>query len=296
MTFQELEKWPVLAQCCEMFQGLTGLPFHLVDRDYRGSARFSQQPERDSFCDLIQSLPEGRRRCQSSACENGSGQPSRIHPCVYRCHAGLVDIAVPIASRGETIGYLCSGKVRDGRTSARDLSRLMCAWRAAGYDDERLKASYRRTRIVPAGSLAAIARLLQFIVSYLLEMEDKLALLARHRAARDPVLKAQEYVREHYAEPLHLETVARHAGLSPSRFNHVFRHSVGISFARYLREVRLDKVKWLLESSCLRVTEIALLCGFASLGNFNRLFKAREGLTPRAFRHRYGRCPEPDGA
>lgn len=287
MTFQELEQWPVMAQCCSMFRGVTGLPFHLLDRQHHCSARFGDEPGQDAFCCRIQCYPLGQRRCRQSGAIAGVDAVRRVDPFVYRCHAGLVDITVPIVSRGSVIGYLCSGKVRDHAADDRELMQLMNAWQSAGYDVADINQLYLQTPILPMDKIQAAARLMQFIVHYVLEMEDKLALLANRLAGNDPVVRAQNYIDLHFADRLRVDEVARLAGLSPSRFNHVFRDRTGMPFSRYLSQLRLDKVKRLLATSRMRITEIAMVCGFGSLANFNRMFKASAGVSPREYRRRH---------
>src|SRR5262245_22719735 len=62
-------------------------------------------------------------------------------------------------------------------------------------------------------------------------------------------------------EPLSIAQLAAGANLSPSRFNHLFRDATGCSPARYLREVRLEHARLLLESTFLIVKEVRARVG-----------------------------------
>ncbi len=53
-----------------------------------------------------------------------------------------------------------------------------------------------------------------------------------------------------------------------------------------LAEARLTRAAELLRAGNLTVTEVGIRCGFQSPGYFARLFHARYGLSPRAWRER----------
>jgi len=286
MTFAELEQLPILQQFCEMFRRLTDLPFHLMDRDYHVSQRFVESPAENAFCRLIQCSPQGKARCRYSAQKAGIETAPYVKPYIYRCHAGMIDIAVPIISKGKFIGCLCSGKILAKKPSPREMAQLMRAWSAAGYDATKLKKTYFQANVIPRLKIEVIAKFLLFMVNYMLEAEDKISSLSQNLAQYDPILKSQEFMRAHYSEKISLAVVAQHVSLSPSRFDHVFKERTGTTFVHYLQRLRLDKVKYLLTSSDLRIAEIAMATGFFSLGHFNRAFKSQEGLAPREYRQR----------
>lgn len=89
---------------------------------------------------------------------------------------------------------------------------------------------------------------------------------------------------QHYAHPWTLEELASLVYLSPSRFSDLFKRSVGMPPLLYLIQIRLERAVTLLENGSMKVTDIALECGFRTLTNFNRLFKKHVGVTPKASR------------
>ena len=60
--------------------------------------------------------------------------------------------------------------------------------------------------------------------------------------------------------------------------------SLSASVARALREARLRHAARLLEGSDLSVERVAAASGFASPFHFNRVFRARYGVPPGAYR------------
>lgn len=78
--------------------------------------------------------------------------------------------------------------------------------------------------------------------------------------------------------------LARHVHLSPSRLEHLFKEQTGQSLSAYVLAVRLAKAAELLQESGLHIKEVAMRAGYAHAPSFNRAFKRRFGLRPRAYR------------
>ena len=78
--------------------------------------------------------------------------------------------------------------------------------------------------------------------------------------------------------------IANNVQASPGAFSRYFAREVGKGFVEYVNDVRCGEACLRLRGGDKPVAEIAHDCGFESLSNFNRQFKLRTGLTPRAFR------------
>ncbi|MGO4548403.1 helix-turn-helix domain-containing protein [Paenibacillus sp. 2TAB23] len=89
---------------------------------------------------------------------------------------------------------------------------------------------------------------------------------------------------QNFAHPWTLEELAGLVYLSPSRFSDLFRRAVGTPPLLYLIHIRLEHAVTLLETSDMKITDIAMECGFRSLSNFNRLFKKHIGSSPKISR------------
>jgi AraC-like DNA-binding protein len=81
--------------------------------------------------------------------------------------------------------------------------------------------------------------------------------------------------------------LARRLGVSPAHLSRVFHHATGLRLVDYLARYRAERVRTLLADDPGRpVSEVAKACGFASISQFNRVFKATYGASPRSFRTR----------
>jgi AraC family transcriptional regulator len=83
---------------------------------------------------------------------------------------------------------------------------------------------------------------------------------------------------------LSLERLASAACLAPFHFHRIFTALHGETPHRYVTRLRLLRAATLLRSTDRPVLDIALSCGFESLGSFTTLFRRHLGAAPAAFR------------
>ncbi len=88
----------------------------------------------------------------------------------------------------------------------------------------------------------------------------------------------------HIHERWTIERLAAEAGLSASRFMHLFRQLMGVSPGQYLQQRRMMRARMLLERSALSVGEAMSRVGCRDPSHFARDFKRHHGFPPSACR------------
>ena len=86
---------------------------------------------------------------------------------------------------------------------------------------------------------------------------------------------------------LSLGEFAQSVNLSVWRLCHIFKSDVGMPPIRYLRLLRMERAKDLLESSFLSVKEIAFQVGLNDESHFVRDFKSTYGFSPALYRSNF---------
>ena len=94
------------------------------------------------------------------------------------------------------------------------------------------------------------------------------------------------FIATHYARPgLDLDGVAAGSGAHRSKINDALKAEVGMTFAGYLKKLRLTEAARLLTGQAgATVAEIAYSVGYANSSYFNKLFKEEYGCSPKEFR------------
>lgn len=112
----------------------------------------------------------------------------------------------------------------------------------------------------------------------------------RYRSAADgsqwstrikPVL---EYIEEHYEENLSLDTLAEIAGMNSRYFCRVFFSLTHSTPMNYVNFYRIEQAAYLLDSTDLPITSVAVECGFWESSYFTKVFKKYRGITPKNYR------------
>jgi AraC-like DNA-binding protein len=75
--------------------------------------------------------------------------------------------------------------------------------------------------------------------------------------------------------------------MSEVSFSRFIKKRTGKTFVESLNEIRLGHASRSLINTSNTISEIAYKCGFNNLSYFNRIFKAKNGCTPKEFRDNY---------
>jgi two-component system response regulator YesN len=107
-----------------------------------------------------------------------------------------------------------------------------------------------------------------------------------HDKVTGRVRQACDHIRRNSAQPLDLRGVSQHAAMARTSFSRAFKKQMGIGFAVWLRDIRLEHARRLLCCTDGRITDIAFIVGFSDVSTFERVFRAASGVSPREYRRR----------
>jgi transcriptional regulator GlxA family with amidase domain len=114
------------------------------------------------------------------------------------------------------------------------------------------------------------------------------ALQARRYHSDQAILRLQEWLDQHYSEPLTLQTLAALSELTERSLIRRFKAATGDTPTSYLQVLRIESARQYLEQSRLSVDEVTRLIGYEDVSSFSRLFRKHTGLAPGAYRSRFG--------
>ena len=114
------------------------------------------------------------------------------------------------------------------------------------------------------------------------------ASLAAQAQAANGLRDLLAWITEHPADDLGIPQLAERAGMSARTFARAFSAETGMTPARYVELVRLDRAKLLLETTKWPLARIADRSGLGSAATLARAFRRRLGITPEDYRARFG--------
>jgi ligand-binding sensor protein/AraC-like DNA-binding protein len=257
------------------------------------------------FCTLVRSIPELEDACRK--CDTRGGiEASRIgEPYIYRCHQGIVDLAVPIILEGRYTGAALAGQVLL-KDVENDLEKIAESPRIDPETARRLDELRGKLPSMTRDRIQVIANMFFRITNYIIEealvkmsLSDTIdaervlplsdgkpiADSGGERAFESPILApALAYVAENCHKRLTIDDMASFCNISSSYFSKLFNRATGKTFSTYVNGLRVERAKKLLESTDAPITAIAFDLGFDDSGYFDKVFKRIEGVTPSAYK------------
>ncbi|MBQ8380889.1 MAG: helix-turn-helix transcriptional regulator [Clostridia bacterium] len=106
----------------------------------------------------------------------------------------------------------------------------------------------------------------------------------RDKPEADIVEAVREYIDSAASEPIALDMLSEQFGINKFTLERRFKERYGEGVMAYYNGKRLSLAKRYLEEGEASVTEISERLSFADIYTFSRFFKARVGMSPRAYR------------
>lgn len=264
---------PALEEAIGCYERWSGLAVAVHDVD--GVLPTALPPARawhvSPWCRAMKEGPHGARCLAWDISTLRATITARPDGVVRCCHAGLVELAVPILRQERLALVLFAGQ----RTRGQDLA----------VEEDRVRSPWtRRLRLPPALDAATAAHALEG----LRQLAARIALWLEELRRAAPGVPRDEAIRrfvaEHHRQPIQLSDLAAHLGLSVHRTAHVVRERCGSGFVALVTAARLATARQLLRRSDATVASIARASGFADPDHFHRVFRRVQGTTPQRFR------------
>lgn len=122
-------------------------------------------------------------------------------------------------------------------------------------------------------------------------MEDILLICSRDmvneaEGKNQAVLLVKQYISEHYMEQISLNDLAGKVYLNASYLSSMFKIETGCGINEYIKKIRMEKAKQMLEQTNKKINSIAQEVGFLNPSYFIRSFHEYYGKTPAKIRQK----------
>ncbi len=99
-----------------------------------------------------------------------------------------------------------------------------------------------------------------------------------------PIRSCCDYVQLHLGERISVSTLAKLVGYSDYYLSRLFKQQMGISIDQYIRNMRIERAKFLMTTSQESIQEISDELGFSNRNYFTQVFTQVTGISPAAYR------------
>ncbi|HET8735579.1 MAG TPA: AraC family transcriptional regulator [Pricia sp.] len=93
-----------------------------------------------------------------------------------------------------------------------------------------------------------------------------------------------DYVMQRFTTNIELQDVAELLNMTTTSFCRYFKPRANKTFTRFVNEIRIGHARKLLLEDNFNISQISYECGFNTLSNFNRQFKAIAKMSPHEYR------------
>lgn len=253
------------------FYRATGIRLAVLDTDFTNISSIGNVENR--FCEIVHKN-DCENKCYNSDLNILKECSQTLSPKMHICHAGLIDIALPILHNGTIMGYIIMGQMRRDIPFEKIEERL--DWIKS--DKEKLKKAYSDMVIYDDQRAKSLASLAVMLASYIMT-EDMI------KADNNPLIeKVAAFVRDNICENLSVDEICKNVNVSKNTLYRHMRSYLGMSVNEYVLSRRILVAKELLTKSKESVSSVCEKVGISNTSYFCKLFKARTGLSPTAYR------------
>ncbi len=167
MNLQDVVDIDILQKIQDAFAESTG--FAAITVDFRGKP-ITEYSNFSPFCKLVRNHPQFVEICYKCDAFGGLEAARKGTSHIYRCHAGLVDFAVPIMVKGQYLGSMMVGQVKVRQEEKEGLDFIVQKTPLLSEDPE-LRSLYNNIPVIPLHKIKAAADLMFHVINNLFEKD-----------------------------------------------------------------------------------------------------------------------------
>lgn len=268
LNFKKTELISLLKSFCL----ITGVRVVIFSND--GNEILSYPEKGHSFCLEMQKNCSFAEACEKSNHKYFSKARESNDIQVYHCHAGLVEISIPLIANNQVIGYAMLGQITDIK-EYKELEKSVLS-KTKKYKTP-LSDKLKDIMFLSEDKIQACSNLLNACVSYILANQ-----LITYK--KDTLLNnIDNYINQHLDTVTPID-ISFEFGISRTSLYNLFKEVYKSGVSEYILSIKIKHAKNLIIQNKLKIHEIATLCGFNDYNYFTKVFKNKTGLSPREFK------------
>lgn len=260
------------------YHTLLGLGIGLYDKYYRP---ISLIPRTEwNFCNRIRTnkkVAEACRQCDINAFQHVE-KTKELY--IYRCHMGLYEAVAPIIDNDMIIGFIMVGQLLDEHSLHHQYKTTTKRCQSYDLDESDYKDAFFQLTQMNRNKIEAAANIMHACSAYLCFKN----IIRVERSGLFPQINL--YIRENLKVQHTPETICLKFNISKTTLYTIMMDNVSISLTSYVRKLRMDYAKELLETTNLKIKSVAEEVGVNDYNYFSRLFKKTYGLSPRSYKEK----------
>ena len=255
------------------FFSATGINLSILDANF-SRLQYINKASANQYCKYINSNSAISPKCLICDFTLLKECKEKKRPVSHVCHAGLLDIAIPIMHNQAILGYIMLGQLKVDKNFQNIKQKLM----DSDLDINKLEVLYDNLPIKTEECIKSIINLATILSKHLL-LEN--IVKPKNSSTLNNIV---QFINENIQSPLSLEYIAQQNFVSVSLLYKLFYKNFNTSVKDYINKRRCELALSLLMFSDKSLNDVAFEVGFSSLSYFSKVFKKLYGVSPLKYR------------
>lgn len=254
------------------FYELSGIKIAIYDNNF---TKILTYPENEGpFCTMLEQRPQLLKKCDDCAASLCRSCALLKQPNIYKCHAGLTEVAAPLIDNGIIIGYVIYGQITNEADPDRFLSDVLIHCKDYDLPQEEIQETLKNVRYYTNTQLSSSLEIINALISYII-------LKRLIYVSQKPLeLQLVEYIEKNLGSDLSVPALCREFAISKSELYSCAKTYMPDGIAKYVRWRRIEAAKdEILKNPGKPLWKISEEVGFDNYDYFLRLFKAQTGIS-----------------
>lgn len=261
-----------LSRVMQDFYNATGINITFCADDF--SVQSHRNIYDNKYCVAIQNTEVGLKKCARSDAFLLEKCKKTRKAQVNICHAGLIDVAVPLIYGDDIIGYLILGQMKTDE-SFEAVEKYL---KDIGTDLNKIQQYYNELTVYNEEKVQSVINIASILAKHIL-LENML------KPAYNPALeKILAYIEENMDSDLSVQNISKNTCVSVSVLYKYFHSFFGCTPKEYINRRRVENSVKYLENTDLSIEAVAQISGFSSASYYTRMFKKIKGISPLKFK------------
>jgi len=256
-------------QVMQDFYNSTGINMVLLRDDFSYVGNRNHW-ESNCYCKTIQNTKQGNNSCELSDLELLKKCKTTKKAQMHVCHAGLVDVALPIIYNDTIIGYIIFGQMK----SEIKFNQIEEYITSLGIKKEEMLEFYNKIPKYDSDKIASISNIATMLVKYIL-LENLL-----RPYVDDRIQSAVSYIEKNLEKDLSIQKISKNVNISKSVLYKYFHNYFNCTISEYINKKRIEKIVEYLRKTNLSIEEISQKVGFSSMSYFGKIFRQQKNMSP----------------
>lgn len=233
------------------------------------------------LCKRVKENICGNRNCFKSDKNACITTAKTNEPHIFTCHAGLLDVALPVRYKQQVLAYIMFGQIRDMEEKYVNLNTVKKLCKKYDINEKDIENYYKEIPVLTHSQINAATNFLCMSTLYLYISQ------AIKIEQNELVSSIDSYISENITKQITIEELCKEFNISQNKLYELSHKYFNTSIANYITLKKIELAKGYLTTENLSISRISEKVGFADYNYFIRKFKKHTGYTPLSYRKNF---------